>query len=177
MTLCLLPEGLRATGLCDGTGIPLGGFSLRRFGLEALGGMDDEGVEESGTEFKVDEEWVVEMVAVDRSDFLELLGDFSVLRSAFLLRRSLKNGIPTGARRWGVVGGFRRLRQWSGLDPELNFGSATSKQYDDTVESTVLFIHDVQWSNFAESVARPQRGGGGMRLGGRAAPTRWGRWC
>ena len=100
--LCLLLDGLRATGLCPGKEIPLMVLSFKRLGLEILGWIEEEGVDEPCREFKVEEDWVVETVGADRSEFLELFvfGGFSVFWSVFLRLSSLKNGmvfgIPTG---------------------------------------------------------------------------------
>lgn len=56
MMLCRLLEEPRATGLWGSQDTPLVGLSFRKFGLEALGGIEEDGVDEPCTEFKVEED-------------------------------------------------------------------------------------------------------------------------
>lgn len=59
-------------------------------------------------------DWVVETVAVDRSEFLELFGDLSVFGSVFLFLRSLKKGIVLA----------RNLQNSASLDfPQITTGT------------------------------------------------------
>lgn len=84
------------------------GFPFERFGWEVLGWLEDEGVDEPCREFKVEEDCVVETVAADRSEFLELFEGFSVFGSVFLRLRSLKKGMVLGQSDNLVFSGFSK---------------------------------------------------------------------